>query len=259
MSRPGLVLMAALCWASTCIIKAQDTRRVDFWPAVLLENAWSVKPGAFWIHCGIEFEEDSGDFPTTKTILHLRQGLAEDFMLTATALLVRFNSNHYTAWGGSNTALGFQYTLCGTAESTSAVQIKGEAFVPSGGMGTGRWNLASGIDASWLLERTALHVNGHYTWGSVNDKRLDERVGVSELDRWRLAAGVSRWLVPNRWNFIAAVVGAKPIRPKDSELSLEVGIRSLLSAHWGWSAGAGVGLREKGQEYIARFGLDYRR
>lgn len=248
----GLALMAGPAFG-------QDRSRVDFWPAVMLENAWGMPAGAWWGHTGIELEEDSGDFPTTKAILHFRHGLTERAMMTGTVQLVRYNSDAYTAWGGANTGVGIQYQVYGGQNSSSALQLKGELLAPTGGMGTGHVNFAGGLDASWKRGASGLHFNGHYTWGSVNGKRLDNRVGVSEVDRWRLAAGTNRWLVADRVNFALTLLAAKPIRPKDTELSLELGVRGLLSEHWGLSGGAGAGLRERGQEYIWRFGIDYRK
>lgn len=225
-----------------------------FWPATLLGNAWGMPQGVFLLFQGMEFEEDSGDFPTTKVQLQFRCGLARRWILSGKAQQVRFHRGEHAAWGGAESSLGLRYQLADGGRAGAALQLRGELSVPSGGMSVSRGAFSGGVNASWRRDRWGFHLGGEYTAGKENDKTL----GVSEVDRWRTWAGTS-FRSSSGWDWTLAVMGARPLRrQKPAEWSLELGLRLPLSEHWSWSGGAAGGLREKGMDWLLRSGVDYR-
>lgn len=226
--------------------------REDFWPATLMENAWGVPQGRTHFFTGLEFEEDSGDFPTTKIGLRIVHGVTDKLFLQASSQLVRFNLGDYTAWGGAETMLGLQYRLLRSRGAGPAVQFKGNLVAPTGGLSASEWSANGGLDLSWQKSNWGFHLNGQHTVGSANEKAL----GVSEADRWRVAAGVDRSAFPAEgWTWTMAVVGAKPIRPKPNEWTFELGIHAPLSSRWSANVGWAQGLRERGVDWLLRFGF----
>ena len=225
----------------------------DSYLPVFLESAWGLKSGQTLLWSGVEFEEDSGDFPTFKTIVHVRHGLSDRLMVQATSLLVRFNSGTYTAWGGSNPSFGLQYRVPLPSEDKWGLQFKADVLPAWGGFATARTCFSPGIDFSRRLGTVGLHVNGTVTAGS-SDNRV---VWVSEVDRWRVSAGYDWRPKDGAWTIMMAWIRAQPIRPKPVETTAEIGLLRRLSSSWSVGSGAGVSLTEKGQEYILRFGIRY--
>ncbi len=234
-------------------LRAQGVDPADSYLPVFIESAWGLKPGQTVSWSGVEFEEDSGEFPTFKTVLHLRRGLSNRVLVYGTAELIRFNSETYTAWGGSNPAFGLQYRLPLPSEDVWGLQLKAELLPAWGGFASAGTSFSTGLDFSRRLGSFGFHVNGIATAGPTDNRT----VWVSEVDKWRVSAGYD-WHTKGRdWTIMMAFIRAQPLRPKPVETSLEMGILRRLSSSWSAGAGAGAGLTEKGQEYILRFGLRY--
>ncbi len=249
--RTALGAAVLLALTAPGMLRAQESNRI-IWPATLLENAQTLQERRTLFFGGLEFEEDSGDFPTSKVAIHLVHGLTDKLMLEASGLLVRFNDGDYTAWGGAETNLGLQYQVQPGKGSAPAVQLRGSVAAPTGGMTTGGWFGTGGVDLSWQKSRWGFHLNGQHSAGEANDKML----GVSEVDRWRIAGGVDRSAFPLQgWTWTVAVVGAKPMRPKPNEWTLEIGIHAPVKGPLSLNAGWAQGLREKGVEWLVRFGF----
>ncbi len=249
--RTALGAAVLLALTAPGMLRAQESNRI-IWPATLLENAQTLQERRTLFFGGLEFEEDSGDFPTSKVALRLLHGLTEKLTLEASGLLVRFNDGDYTAWGGAETMLGLQFQLHPGRGAKPAVQIRGAVSAPTGGMTTGGWSGNGGLDLSWQRAKWGFHLNGQHAAGEANDKTL----GVSEIDRWRVAAGADRSSFPlPGWTWTFAVIGAKPMRTKPNEWTLEIGIHAPVKGPLSLNAGWAQGLREKGVEWLVRFGF----
>jgi hypothetical protein len=248
----GLALIVALFLGGS--LGAQDHEPGDsYWP-VFLESAWGLNAGQTLLWSGVEFEEDSGDFPTFKTVLHVRHGLSDRLLVQATSMLVRFNRKAtYTAWGGSNPSFGLQYRLPLPDEEKWGLQLRAEVLPAWGGFATANTCFSPGVDFSRRLGSVGLHFNGTATAGASDDRVI----WPSEVDRWRVSAGYDWRPKDGGWTIMMAWIKAKPIRPKPVETTAELGLMRRLSWSWSAGAGAGVGLTEKGQEYILRFGIRY--
>lgn len=244
----------ALVLCCTASSYAQEPNRLDFPLPVLMDKAWGLGDYRFVVSSGTEIEEDSGDQPTIKFPVHFRWRLAPSLIISGSATQVRFNGGQYTAWGASNSSLGIQYLLAEAGQGRPAVQLKTEVFGPTGGMSTGRWNVAAGFDSSWQRGLWGFHLNGQYAFGDVDKKTI----GVSEVDRWRAIGGCDYWMPARNWNLLISLVAAQPIRDKPLEVSLEGGIRMRLSERWTWNFGYGKGVRvHAGPEYLFRTLFDY--
>ena len=121
--------LLGLLVVSEVLLSAQLDQNAT-WPATLIESAWGLEEDGSLLFTGIEFEEDSGDFPTTKIGFHLMHGLTRELMLEASSQLVRFNSGDYTAWGGAESTLGVQMGLRENRGGAPAIQLKGQLFGP---------------------------------------------------------------------------------------------------------------------------------
>lgn len=233
--------------------RAQSTEPADsYWP-VFVENAWGLQPGQTLLWTGAEFEEDSGDFPTFKTILQVRRGISRGVLLYAAAELVRFNSGTYTAWGGSNPTFGLQYRLPLPAQDVWGLQLKAELLPAWGGFASEGTSFSSGIDLSRKLGSFGLHFNGIATAGPKDERT----VWVSEVDQWRISGGFDWSTKDASWILMMAFVRAQPLWMKPIETSAEIGALRRLSRSWSAGCGAGAGLTLQGQDYIVRFGLRY--
>ncbi|RPI25697.1 MAG: hypothetical protein EHM61_13740 [Acidobacteria bacterium] len=247
----------AFIWAGTLAslgsLHAQSPPSDSYQP-VFLESASGLKPGQTVLWLGGEFEEDSGDFPTLKNIIHVRRGIANRLLVSVNAELVRFNKGTYTAWGGSNPSFGLQYRLPLPSQSAWALQLKGEILPSWGGMASARTGFAPGVDLTRRFRNVGLHLNGTVTAGSRDRKT----VGVSEVDRWRVSAGYDWALKDGAWVVMMAWIKAQPMCLKPVESTIEIGALRRLSSSWSLGGGAATSLTERGQDYLLRFGVTYR-
>ena len=147
-----------------------------------------------------------------------------------------------TAWAAAESILGIKYLSFRGGGIRPNVQFKSELILRSRGMGAVTLGASAGANLSWSFGNWGLPMNVKYAAGSENDKQL----GGSEMDRWRVAAGVAFVFSSLDWNWVLTVVGAKPFRTKPNEWSLEISNRFLSSKHWSLNVGGAGGLRQKG-------------
>jgi hypothetical protein len=215
---------------------------------LLLESALLPDSGSRILQWGVEFEEDSGDFPTTKLPFHGYWGISPRLTLGVGAELVVFNLRKETSLAPVNSSVSLLYQLRGS-EQGPTLTVRQDLLAPTGGLGTGRWNGTSTLLATWRRSDWLIHANAAYTIGGHDDKPLQ----VSETDRWRALWGVEYAPSGKPWTLLAGFVAAKPLRPKKFEPSLEAGI--CRSWGGGWSAQLGAGKRVRahhGPEYLLR-------
>lgn len=218
-----------------------------------MEPALGVQEGTAQLFGTGEFEEDSGDDPTAKIALRYARGLTTRVGLRAVGQLVRFNSGEYTTWGAAETELGLRWRLVEGERILPTLQLKGDLYLPTGGLSATSWAGSGGLNLSWTKSHWGFHLNGLYTAG----EGAAEPVGVSEVDRWRLAGGTHYRFMASGGDVTFAFVGAKPVRPKPNEWSLEVAARIPLAHGWAGTMGVAAPLRDKGIDWIIRFGLGF--
>ena len=161
-----LAVLSLSIWLSTAfLLSANDHTNSYYWPGTLLEPAWGLENRAAQFFAIAEFEEDSGDFPTTKLGLRYARGLSRGFGLRASAQLIRFNLGDYTAWGGGETELGLRWKSFEGSGYRPTFQLKGDIYIPTGGMSSTDWAASGGLNMSWKLEDWGIHLNGFYTGG----------------------------------------------------------------------------------------------
>ena len=248
----GILLISA-CFLTQTAWGAGEDQRGYFWPSTLMEPAWGLENDTADFFGTGEFEEDSGDDPTAKIGLRYARGLAKGFGLRAHAQLIRFNSGHYTAWGAAETELGLRWKVVKGEKFRPTLQLKGDLYLPTGGMSATDWAASGGLNLSWKKNNWGFHLNGLYTGGEGSPGSI----GVSEVDRWRVAGGTSYRFMRSGGDLTFAFVGAQPTRSKPNEWSLEVAARIPLSHRFVGTMGVAAPLRDAGIDWIIRFGMGY--
>ena len=221
-------------WAQNSFL-ATRTRHPLLVESALLPSAGSVL--LFW---GVEFEEDSGDFPTTKFPWQVYWALTNRMAIATAFEAVIFNVRTETSSALSNSAISALYQLCAADHSTPAITFRQDLLVPSGGFSTGRWNGTSSILITWWRSNWLLHVNGAYTVGGHDPKPIL----VSEVDKGRILVGAQYSPRSSKYALLVSFSGAKPIRSKPFEPSLELGFRYRLPHRWGFNFGMARSLRD---------------
>ena len=219
---------------------------------LLVESALLPSAGSVLLFWGVEFEEDSGDFPTTKFPWQVYWGLTNRLALATALEGVIFNIGTETSSALSNTAISALYQFGAADHSTPAITFRQDLLVPSGGFSTGRWNGTSSILITWWRGKWLLHVNGAYTVGGHDRKPIL----ISEVDKGRILVGVQYSPRVSKYALLASFSGAQPIRSKPFEPSLELGFRYRLPHHWGFNLGMGRSLRDRSApDYLFRITL----
>jgi hypothetical protein len=216
-----------------------------------MQPAWGLAEDTAQLYGTGEFEEDSGDDPTTKIALRYARGLSRGFGLRTSAQLIRFNSGDYTAWGAAETELGLRWKALAGERFRPTLQLKGDLYLPTGGMSATNWAASAGLNTSWKKGNWGFHLNGFYTGGEGSPGQI----GVSEVDRWRVAGGTSYRFMRAGGDLTVAVVGAKPTRPKPNEWSFEVAAKIPVSRRWVGTMGVAGPFRDAGIDWIIRFGF----
>jgi hypothetical protein len=245
---------ALILWPETLASSVEEFRVLRSRHPLLLESAYLGERGATSLFLGVEFEEDSGDFPTTKFPLHLYGVVYHRIAIGAAAELVIFNQDKRTSSGFTNSAFTFFYQFNEYAESSPVFAFRQDILAPTGGFSTGKWNATFTILMSWPKGNWLFHVNGAYTAGGHDDRPIT----VSEVDRARVQGGVHYSPVGRRYAFLLSFSGADPIRPKPFEPSIELGFRYRLAARWFANLGFGRSLLDRAApDYLIRSSVQY--
>jgi len=216
---------------------------------LLLESAYLGECGSTSMFWGVEFEEDSGEFPTTKFPLHMYWVVHSRVGIGGAAELVIFNQNQQTSSGLTNSAFTIFYQFNQPSESRPAFTFRQDILAPTGGFSTGKWNATFSLLMTWPRGNWLFHVNGAYTAGGHDDRPIL----VSEVDRARILGGVHYSPVGRRYAFLISFSGAEPIRPKPFEPSVELGFRYRLGEKWVANLGVGRSLIDRAApDYLIR-------
>jgi hypothetical protein len=219
-----------------------------------LESAYLGNCGTVSLFSGVEFEEDSGDFPTTKFPLHLYGVVHPRIGIGTSAELVIFNQNKQTSSGLTNSAFSFLYQFNEPTEERPVFAFRQDVLAPTGAFSTGKWNATFTLLMTWPRGNWLFHVNGAYTAGGY-DKRP---VTVSEVDRARIQGGVHYSPLGRRYAFLISFSGADPIRPKPFEPSIEFGFRYRFGRKWIANLGFGRSLLDRAApDYLIRTTVQY--
>jgi len=202
----------------------------------------------------VEFEEDSGDFPTTKFPLHVYWVVHPRISIGGAAELVIFNQGMETSSGATNSAFTFFYQLNQPSASRPVFTFRNDILAPTGGFSTGKWNTTFSLLMTWPRGNWLFHINGAYTAGGYDVRPIL----VSEVDRFRILGGVHYSPEGRRYAFLVAFSGADPIRPKPFEPSVELGFRYRIGKHWVANAGIARSLLDRAApDYLIRTTLQY--
>ncbi len=241
-----LSLLSPLCFGEETL----EAVRTRF--PLLMESALLPDRGSVLIYCGVEFEEDSGDFPTTKFPAQLYWAQSDRLLFGFAAEMVIFNIGPLTSSGLTNPSLSLLYQAVRATGKRPAVTLRQDLLPPVGGFSTGRLNGTSSLLLTWRRSTWLIHTNASYSEGSHDAKPIL----VSEVDRWRAMVGahyLSSW---RGWTILGAFTAAKPIRPKKVEPSIELGFQRNLASGWSVHLGTGKRLRAHvAPEYLFRFTL----
>lgn len=221
---------------------------------LLVESAYLGQPGSKSLFWGVEFEEDSGEFPTTKFPLHVYWVVLPRIGIGGSAELVIFNQNQRTSSGMTNSAFTFFYQLKQAGDSGPLFTFRQDILAPTGGFSTGRWNAAFSLLMTWPKGNWFFHVNGTYTAGGHDDRPIL----VSELDRARILGAVHYSPAGRPYAFLVSFSGAEPMRPKPFEPSVEIGFRYRLGERWAANLGVARSLLDRAApDYLIRTTLQY--
>jgi hypothetical protein len=232
----------------------QDFRILRTRHPLLLESAYLGESGSTSVFWGVEFEEDSGDFPTTKFPLHTYWVVHPRVGIGGSAELVIFNQNQRTSSGLTNSAFTLFYQFNQPSESRPAFTFRQDILAPTGGFSTGKWNATFSMLMTWPRGNWLFHVNGAYTAGGHDDRPIL----VSEVDRARILGGVHYSPIGRRYAILISFSGAEPIRPKPFEPSVELGFRYRLGEMWVANLGVGRSLIDRAApDYLIRVTLQH--
>jgi hypothetical protein len=245
----GIPVTAALQASSVEEFRVLRTRH-----PLLLESAYVGECGSASLFWGVEFEEDSGDFPTTKFPLHLYWTIHPRLALGGAAEMVIFNQAMRTSSSLTNSAFTVLYQFNEPAGSRPVFAFRQDILAPTGGFSTGKWNATFTLLMTWPRGNWLFHVNGAYTAGGHDDRPIQ----VSEVDRARILGGVHYSPWGRRYAFLISFSGAEPMRPKPFEPSVELGFRYRLGEKWVATLGAGRSLLDRAApDYLIRTTLQY--
>jgi hypothetical protein len=234
-------------------LQAGDLRNLRTRHPLLVESALLELKGSASTYWGVEFEEDSGDFPTTKFPWHLYWALGENLTVGAGAELVIFNQAGRTSSGGTNALVSALYQFTGSQGARPAVTYRQDLLPPTGGFSTGRWNTTSALLLSWVTRCWLFHVNGSYTFGGHDDRPIS----VSEVDRTRILFGAQYHPPGSRYSLLISFSGADPMRTKPYEPCIELGARYRLGSKWVVNGGIVRSLKDSaGPDYLIRTSLE---
>lgn len=249
-----LVCCVIFCWPHSLAASVEEFRILRTRHPLLLESAYLGDAGATSFFWGVEFEEDSGDFPTTKFPLQVYGVVHPRVALGAAAELVIFNQDKKTSSALTNSALTFFYQLNAPGDSGPLFTFRQDLLAPTGGFSTGKWNATFTLLMTWPKGSWLFHLNGAYTAGGHDDRPIS----VSEVDRTRVQAGVHYSPLGRPYAFLISFSGADPIRPKPFEPSIELGFRYRLGRKWAANLGAGRSLLDRAApDYLIRTTLQY--
>lgn len=253
----SIVLMIGHCALSWSIVLGsadEDFRIIRTRHPLLLESAYLGECGSTSMFWGVEFEEDSGEFPTTKFPVHMYWAVHPRVTLGGAAELVIFNQAGHTSSGLTNSALALFYQFNRPNGSRPIFTYRQDVLMPTGGFSTGKWNATFTMLMTWPKGNWLFHVNGSYTAGGHDDKPIL----VSEVDRARILGGVHYSPAGSRYAFLISFSGAEPIRSKPFEPSVELGFRYRLGNKWVANLGVGRSLVDRAApDYLIRIMLQH--
>jgi len=252
----GIIILNVCCLLGHALLASsvEEFRILRTRHPLLLESAYLGERGSNSIFWGVEFEEDSGEFPTTKFPLHWYWVIHPRVGIGGAAELVIFNQNKHTSSGLTNSALTLFYQFNEPSETRPVFTFRQDILAPTGGFSTGKWNATFSLLMTWPLGNWLFHANGAYTAGGHDERPIS----VSEVDRARIQAGIHYSPTGRRYAFLISFSGADPIRPKPFEPSIEIGVRYRLGEKWAANLGVGRSLLDRAApDYLIRTTLQY--
>jgi len=240
----------------TCIFLTEGVCGEEEWilhrrHPLLMESALIEPKGSIQLFTGVEFEEDSGDFPTTKFPVHLQWSVTDRIAIVAGAEPLIFNKGEDWSSGLTNSVFSGLFTFRRPDGMKPAVTLRQDLLVPTGLFSTGKWNTSTYLLFTWKSEQWRFHLNGGYTFGGHDDRH---HIMVSEVDRYRAIAGVEFAPQQKPFTLLISFNASKPIRPKPFEPVVELGGRIRLTRSLVVNLGAGRSLKESaGPDYLLRF------
>jgi hypothetical protein len=244
-----LLLILMVCLPELTV--GQDDWKLRRRHPLLLESALIEPENTIFLHTGVEFEEDSGDFPTTKFPIHLQWSITDRLAVMGGFEPLIFNKGELWSRGATNSTFS---SLIGITESNGwlpALAFRQDLLPPTGLFSTGKWNTTSSLLSTWNRDEWQLHLNGAYTFGGHDDR---EHIMASEVDRYRVITGLEYCPLQKPFTLLVSFAATKPIRPKPFEPVIELGGRIRLMHGFIVNLGAGRSLKESaGPDYLLRF------
>jgi len=243
-------------WIASSCLFAQDDWVLRRRHPLLMESALLNPPSSVLLLTGVEFEEDSGDFPTTKFPVHVHWILADRIAVSGGFEPLIFNRGEEWWSGLTNSTISGLFGILAADGWQPALSFRQDLLPPTGLFSTGKWNTTSTFLLTWKTDQWRFHVNGAYTFGGHDDR---SHIMVSEVDRYRAIAGFEFLPSLKPFTLLFSFATTKPIRPKKFEPVVELGGRVQLARRLIVNIGAGRSLKESaGPDYLLRFTVSVR-